>query len=41
MQLKDFERTGDGDYSHYVTRVADVGGEGDFELRIAVPARSR
>ena len=39
MQLKDFERTGDGDYSHYVTRVADVGGEGDFELRIAGPGK--
>jgi hypothetical protein len=39
MQLKDFERTGDGDYSHYVTRVADVGGEGDFELRLAGPSK--
>ena len=39
MQLRDFERTGDGDYSHYITRVADVGGEGYFELRLAGPSK--
>ena len=39
MQIKDFERTMDGDYSLFITRVADEGGEGDFELRFAGPGK--
>jgi hypothetical protein len=35
MQLPDFDRTDDGDFRRYVTRVADAGDEGEFELTIA------
>jgi hypothetical protein len=39
MRIKDFERTVDGDHSLLITRVADEGGEGDFELRFAGPGK--
>src|SRR5262245_29988216 len=39
MRIKDFERTTNGDHSLYITRVADEGGEGDFELRFTGPGK--
>jgi hypothetical protein len=39
MRLADFERTGDGDFPLFVTRVPDAGGAEEFEFRIAGPAR--
>jgi hypothetical protein len=39
MRIGDFERTTDGDHSLHITRVADEGGGGDFELRFAGPGK--
>jgi hypothetical protein len=35
MRLADFERTGDGDFPLFVTRVPDAGGAEEYEFRIA------
>src|SRR4051794_40228702 len=39
MRIEDFERTTEGDHSLLIARVADEGGEGDFELRFAGPGK--
>jgi hypothetical protein len=39
MRLADFERTGDGDFPLFVTRVSDTGGAEEFEFRIAGPVK--
>jgi hypothetical protein len=39
MRLADFERTGDGDFPLFVTRVPDAGGAEEFEFRIAGPGK--
>jgi hypothetical protein len=39
MRLADFERTDDGDFARFLTRVPDVAGVEEFELRIAGPGK--
>lgn len=39
MRLDDFERSSDGEFSRFLTRVPDVAGVEEFELRIAGPGK--
>jgi hypothetical protein len=39
VRLDDFERSSDGEFSRFLTRVPDVAGVEEFELRIAGPGK--